>query len=302
MNDCISPRKPLLATVMSLVLPGFGQLYNGEPNKAIWLFLSFALISVPGVAFIALYLPAAAMLPALVLGLLLALGIWLYGAIDAWRGARCAQAYTPRAWQVSGMYLLVLVLCSVFALPLLIGYVRHHQVSAFRIPSSSMEPSVLKGDFIFADKRYNCPECKRSVQRGDVAIFTYPNDRTLYYIKRIIGLPGDRVQIKGDEIWLNGKSLKVQEAKTAVGAIVTESIGIRQWQVNWAAPDRNQLGAELTVPPGHVFVLGDNRSATVDSRAFGTVPLQDVIGKARQIWFSFDGGRLRWDRLGAVVD
>ena len=60
--------------------------------------------------------------------------------------------------------------------------------------------------------RYGCPGCKQSVKRGDIAIFAYPNDRTVSYIKRVIGLPGDRVQVKGNEVWVNGKSLKVQQA------------------------------------------------------------------------------------------
>jgi signal peptidase I len=198
--------------------------------------------------------------------------------------------------------MLVLILCNVLALPLMMGYVRAHQVESFRLPSTSMEPSVLKGDFIFADKRYNCPGCKHAVKRGDIAIFTYPNDRTLYYIKRVIGLPGDRVQVRGNEIWVNGKSLKVRQDAIPNGLQVTESAGDGQWQVIWAAANENAHETNVTVPPGQVFVLGDNRSATTDSRIFGTVPLQDVIGKARQVWLSYNAAGVRWGRLGKVLD
>lgn len=301
MNKIPEPRKPLLALLMSLILPGFGQLYNGKLNKAIWLFIGFAFFSVPGVALIALHLPGPWMMPALLVSLGASLLLWLYGMTDAWRDARRAQDYIARSWQVSGTYALVLIACNAFALPLLIDYVREHQVESFRIPSSSMEPTILPGDILFADKRYNCPGCKQAIRRGDVAIFTYPNDRTLRYIKRIIGLPGDRVQIKGDAVSVNGVSLKARETATPNGVRVTEEAEGRQWETLWTKDQSTLPDASFTVPPGQVFVLGDRRDASKDSRNFGTVPLQDVIGRARQIWFSHGREGMRWERLGQLV-
>jgi signal peptidase I len=295
-----NPRKPAFALVMSLVLPGWGQLYNGEMNKAIWLFLAFAVLSAPALALIALYVPNGWMMPSLLLGLAATLAIWLYGMVDAWRSARRRQDYVAAPWQVSGAYALVFIVCNVLVLPLLIGYVRAHQVESFRIPSGSMLPGIEPGDFIFADKRYNCPGCKQGVRRGDIAIFVYPNDRTLNYIKRIIGLPGDRIQIKGSELRVNDKLLTLQQSPGADGTLVTEGDGDRHWHALWATNAAVQ--ADVTVPAGHVFVLGDNRSTSTDSRQFGTVPLQDVVGLARQIWFSYAGaGAVRWGRLGRVL-
>jgi signal peptidase I len=299
-------RKPLFALAMSLCLPGFGQLYNGQPNKAIWLFLGFALLSIPGVAVIALYLPSAWTIPALVLGLVLTLGVWLYGMVDAWRVARGLHNYTLQGWQLSGVYVLVFLLCDLLALPLLINFVRVQQVGSFYIPSRSMEPSVLQGDVLFADKRYNQPDSYTPVGRGDIAIFTYPNNRTQRYIKRVIALPGDRVRLTGHGVWVNDKPLTVAETTTAQGVEVTEAIDGHQWRVQWAASQAaspsTQPELSLTVPPGQAFVLGDNRSASVDTRQFGTVPLQDIVGKARQIWYSAHGGRVRWSRFGLVLD
>ena len=320
----LRPRQPWLAALASLVLPGFGQLYNGDLNRAIWLFLSFALLCIPAVALVALYLPARLMLPCLLLGLVLALAVWGYAVWDAWRGAR-SLANTSRpaqAWQLSGVYALVFVLCDLLALPLLTLYVRQHQVEPFRIPSSSMEPSVRAGDMIWADKRYNCPGCQQGVHRGDIAIFAYPNDRSVRYIKRVIGLPGDQIQLKDGEVWVNGQSLQASGSQAAGGG-VRESIGGRRWQVQWQAdtvqpldgdtptaktPPLNRAEAapatalQLTVPDGQVFVLGDNRLRSVDSRRFGTVPMQDILGKARQVWFSSDAQGVRWDRLGLVLE
>jgi signal peptidase I len=292
------PRRPFLALAMSLVLPGFGQLYNGEVNKAIWLFLGFAFVSAPGVALVALYLPDGWMMPALLLSLAAALSTWLYGMVDAWRQARLNREYQAERWQVSGTYMLVLLMCNALALPLLIDYVRSHQVESFRIPSASMEPTVLRGDILFADKRYNCGGCRQGIQRGDIAIFTYPNDRTVKYIKRIIALPGDRVQIKGRDIRVNGNPLSPQSGAATSVAETIETEGDRRWSVLWGPSVEPPPEADLIVPPGQVFVLGDNRGASTDSRKFGTVPMQDVVGKARQIWFSSGPEGIRWQRLG----
>jgi signal peptidase I len=296
-------RRPAFALLMSLVLPGFGQLYNGQFNKAIWLFLCFGLLVTPGVAGIALLLPSAAMMPALLACTLTVLGLWLYAATDAWRTAQGLTHYRLAAWQASGVYALAFLLCDGLALPLLTSYIRDHQVASYRIPSHSMEPGILQGDILFADRRYNCPGCTSAVARGDVAIFTYPNDRTQNYIKRVIGLPGDRVRIHGRAVWVNDVPLTASERPDGTGVLVREQSGNRQWTVRWDAAATPAPDQELSVPPGQALVLGDNRSRSKDTREFGTVPLQDITGKARQVWLSLEPGQgVRWGRLGAVIE
>jgi signal peptidase I len=277
------------ALAMSLLLPGFGQLYNGEINKAIWLYLAFLLLTGPGVAAIALYLPGGLMMPVLVLGVLSSLTLWVWGAVNGWRAARTRVDYVPAAWQVSGTYALVLLVCGMVVPPLMMHSIRTHGLQSFDIASASMEPTLWRHDLIFADKRYNCPGCK-SVQRGDIAIFTYPNDRTQIYVKRIIGLPGDVITIAGRGVSVNGRSLETEAG--------TEGIDGRTWQVIWG--DRPTAEMSATVPAGAVFVLGDNRSNSADSRQFGPVPLDDVAGNVRQIWGSFGDDGIRWERLGMV--
>ena len=262
---------------------------------------------------VALYLPAGWMAPALALGLLVTLAVWLFGIWDAWHRARRQWAYVLRPWQLSGVYALLFVVCDLLALPLLTQYVREHQVEAFRIPSHSMEPGVMQGDLLFADKRYNCPGCRQGVHRGDIAIFAYPNDRSVRYIKRVIALPGDLVQYRAQQILVNGVPLQAPQQNRS-DATVTEQIEGRSWQVRWS-PDTTPASpastpplnraltpavTELTlrVPDGQVFVLGDARSNSIDSRTFGTVPLQDILGRARQVWFSVDRGQVRWERIG----
>ncbi len=279
-----SPRRPWLAALMSLVLPGFGQLYNGDVHRAIWLFLVFALLCIPGVALAALYLPDVLTVPVLALGFLAALGVWIYAVWNAWRVAKLSSAFKLQPWQLSGVYLLVLVVCGLVVLPLLTVYVRAHQVEPFKIPSNSMAPTLLPGDFLFADKRYNCPQCKHAVRRDDVAIFVYPNDRTMYFVKRIVALPGDRVELKNQQIFVNGSALP-QRPLSASNSLPADAL-------------EPALAQDFVVAPGSVFVLGDNHANSKDSRQFGTVPLQDVVGHVRQIWFSWGDDGVRWSRLG----
>ena len=302
MSTLVRARKPWIALAMSLVLPGFGQLYNGAPNRAIWLFLGYCALMILGVALVALYLPSGLMMAGLLAVLCLTLTLWVYGMFDAWRTARRQPDYMPRAWQTSGLYVLVFVFCVFIVEPLFASYIRDYQVESFRDPSASMEPTLMHGDFIFADKRYNCPNCKGEVQRGDIVIFTSPNRRTVYYVKRIIGLPGEHVQIKGYEILINGRSLKTSGTQTSDRRAITEGDSHRQWHVVWSSQEPQLRDVDMTVPAGQVFVLGDNRSGSEDSRTFGTVPLSDVVGRVRQVWLSYADDVSRWARMGKVVE
>lgn len=292
-RDNVSVRRvPLIAALMSAALPGFGQLYNGQLNRAIWFFLAFCVLAIPLVTVIALFLPATLTAGVLACGLLLALGVWIWGIIDAWRVARRTQGYLLKPWQTTGLYTLVFLLCVGLVLPTMIHYVRNHQVQAFKTPSSSMMPTVQPGDFIFANKSYNCPDCRKSIRHGDVAIFVYPNNRNWYYIKRIIGMPGDTVSIESGNVSVNGQLLGEIAGNAPTK---TEKYKGREWIVN-AGESISDL--TVVVEPGHVFVLGDNRAASKDSRDFGQVPLADVVGRARQIWFSRNEDGVQWGRVG----
>lgn len=303
MQYTIKPRHPLFASLMSAILPGFGQLYNGDINKAAWIFLGFAFFTIPAIALLVMYLPDTWTVSALLFSLGSTLVVWLYGVVDAFRQAHRHTDYIPYPWQGVGSYLFIFVLCSLIALPSLTKYVRANFVESFRIPSHSMEPNLIPGDMLFADKRYNCPGCEYKVKRGDVAIFVYPDDRNRYYIKRIIGLPGDHIETKGKQVFINGQLISGQAKVHASFAVVKEHYEDKHWVVIWKG-GKKVPKVNLTVPHGQVFVLGDNRNESNDSRYFDTVPLRDVVGKARQIWFSFnrESGGIVWERSGKMVE
>lgn len=291
------PRKRWLAAFLSTILPGFGQLYNGDVNRAIWIFIAFALLAVPAIAVIALYLPVFLTTAFVALTVIVALGVWIYAITNAWVTASRSSSFTLRPWQTSSLYAAVFLICSVVLLPFTTQYVRQHKLQPFRIPSASMLPTLVPGDMLFADMRYNCPSCAVNVKHGDIAIFVYPNNRNLYYVKRIIGLPGDLIEYKNGLYSVNGETLSSQPDSRELQTRI-ESFGEASWQVQAIIDEQTESTFTETVPAGHVFVLGDNRNRSRDSRTFGAVPLTDVKGRARQIWFSYGEDGIRWHRLG----
>ena len=278
MSNIAAPRRPWLAALLSLALPGFGQFYVGDANRALGIFLAFALLSIPVVIIVSLYLPIELTAVSVALATLASIGVWGYAVLDAWRQARRCDPLVLAAWQTRTVYTSVFLLATFVLLPAVIGYVRQHLVQPFYIPNSSMSPTLLSGDMLFADMSYNCPTCFKAVKRGDVAIFVYPDNRTQYYIKRIVALPGDTIAIDAGDMIINGRP----SPDTFSG-------------------DPSVNMDDHKVAPGHVFVLGDNRTASRDSRHFDDVPLSDVVGRPRQIWFSYGEDGVRWDRIGQAV-
>jgi signal peptidase I len=178
--------------------------------------------------------------------------------------------------------------------------VRTFVVQAFKIPSRSMVPTLLVGDHILVNKfiyGVKVPFLRNTIipvtnpQRGDIVVFIYPNDRSKDFIKRVIGVSGDKIEIKNKIIFINGKQY-------------SDAYGIYSDNVIYpgSMQPRDNFGP-VTVPVKSLFVMGDNRDESADSRFWGFVDLKDVEGKAFIIYFSlnYEEKNLRWQRLGSVL-
>ena len=214
-----------------------------------------------------------------------------------------------------------------FPVILVVFLLRSFLVEPFRIPSGSMLPNLLIGDFILVNKyayglRLPVANLKvvdiGSPRRGDVMVFRFPGDPSLNYIKRVIGLPGDHIVYRDKKLYVNGV---LMEQTYLDDYIYTEgrdhtkpaTIHARRLQENLEGKelailvneDSDHDPRDITVPAGQYFVMGDNRDRSNDSRYWGTVPEQNVVGKAFLIWFSWDfsnGGGVIWKRIGDTIE
>ena len=146
-------------------------------------------------------------------------------------------------------------------------------------------------------------------QRGDVVVFRYPKDPSVDYIKRVVGLPGDRIGYVQKQVYVNGQPVEQQfkDSYTGVGAglsmsgaeLRTERLGDVSHDI-LIVPNQSSIEGEVQVPAGHYFVMGDNRDNSNDSRFWGFVPEENLVGKAFMIWMSWDSanGGIGWSRIG----
>jgi signal peptidase I len=302
-------RRPILAMTLSLMLPGLGQVYNGEVYKGALLFALLALLPASS-AWLAVEVGGRWLFILVILGVALAIAVYLVSVIDAHRVARTrGDGYVLRPYNQAYAYLALFLAGYFFVLTPAVQHTKDAWLELFKIPTSSMLPTLWPGDRLFADKHVNRPGAPR-IWRGAVAIFTYPNDRTLTYVKRVIGLPGDLVEIRGTAIVVNGRSIQA-EPVTDLGsarrnALLADHVAFREigdrasYLTLWNKSAAHGESA-LEVPPGHVFVMGDNRDATQDSRHFGVVPLTDIVGIARQILIAADHEGVEWRRTGEII-
>lgn len=310
-------RRALLAKAGALAIPGLGHVYLGDFVRGGLVLLAVSL-TVPCAAWLGLSAPPRYLLAITALGVAAAVAIYVWSATDAFRRAKRLPIGVAPTWGGPGVWVLYAVVGYVFVLAPSANYVRDNLLETFVVPTGSMTPTILPGDRILGDKRVGRRGGPK-LWRGAVAVFIYPNDRTSLFIKRVIGLPGDRVDVDGHTLRVNGQDVSegTGEGITTTAAPRGQRLAHERgdqgvYDVLWsAAPSDAAPGATATPPPaassfvvpdGRVFVLGDNRTASLDSRSFGTVPLADIQAVARQIWFSAhpsDG--VRWARIGHLL-
>lgn len=194
---------------------------------------------------------------------------------------------------------------SLLAITIIVLFAITFVVQAFRVPSESMEHTLMAGDFLLADKVHFADGGRwwnrilpyESIHRGDIIVFRYPVDPSTYFVKRVIGVPGDHVRLENKTVYLNGQPLRESYAihqrndqdpyrddfprmENLPGSVD------EHWQINvW----RYLQGRELVVPAGSYFVMGDNRDRSLDSRYWGFVPRGNIMGRPLIIYLSVRG-------------
>lgn len=211
---------------------------------------------------------------------------------------------------------------SFFPVLLIVFLLRSFLYEPFRIPSGSLEPTLLTGDFILVNKfdyGVRLPVVHKKIfgqgelKRGDIVVFRWPPNPSIDFIKRVVGLPGDHISYINKELYVNGQKIQQEFLQTTPA----QNEGGKEWQA--AEKQEDLLGVkhhifidptrpsrdfkDIVVPEGMYFMLGDNRDWSEDSRYWGFVPDKNVVGKAVMVWMSWDGTKtnVRWNRLGKLI-
>jgi signal peptidase I len=295
-------RRPFYALLLTFGATGLGHIYCGRLEKGLVLFfISFLFASVT--VFSVKNVSSTFTLNLLLASIFITFLVFLYALIDSWLLAkRMGDRFRIKRYNKWYIYLLFILVS--FSHPINREMViRDHFLQAFKTPAGSMLPSILINDHILLNKHIYL---RQTPQRGDIVIFIYPNDRSKDFIKRIVALPGDSVEIKDNVLYVNDIALNyveidlqdLSEIKGQVnGQVLRETNGEVSYKIMLIdAPPRNY--PRTIVPNGHCFVLGDNRNNSLDSRHFGPVPLADVKGRVDYIYLPAES----WSRFGRYRD
>lgn len=265
------------AALFSILTPsGLAQVYNGQPRKALLFFIAYwstvGAVMFTGVATSVIGLAAMGLAGFVLL---------VVSYIDALKNSgRDLQLKWYNRWYFYLLYYAVVLV--------VVGHVKF-AVEAFKMSAGSMQPTILPGEKFIVDKRVSA---RQSLHRGDIILFIYPVDSRKTYIKRLIGLPGDHIRTEGTDLYLNGQKLVhlliKQEKDLSVFDEGFESDG---YCVQYM-PSHTYADQEYVVPDGQLFVMGDNRDNSADSREWGFVPMSDVQGKAQFTYWSPDHRRI----------
>lgn len=225
------------------------------------------------------------------------------------------QQYLARVGDKAAEPALVEYARSFFPVLFVVFVLRSFIVEPFQIPSSSMVPTLQIGDYILVNKftyGLRLPVTRTKVvdlgepERGDVMVFFPPHMNETYYIKRVIGIPGDKVSYRDKRLYVNGEALSREEIAVAPGPDGRYRLGLEgldeaefMMQVN---DGRRPVNFSVTVKPGHYFMMGDNRDNSSDSRIWGQVPEKDIVGKAFAVWMHWDSflSVPSFDRVGYI--
>ncbi len=204
---------------------------------------------------------------------------------------------------------------SFFPVLLFVLIIRSFIFEPFRIPSGSMMPTLLQGDYIFVKKysyglRWPVIEKKfletGTPMRGDVVVFRLPSDPSVNYIKRVVGLPGDTIVYQDHQLSINGEPMPISKHSEMrledSGLVFIEDLDGRKHEIRISRPGSRATERTYTVSEGHYFMMGDNRDNSQDSRFIGEIPETHLVGEAVRIWMHMDGIEWPdWGRIGTKI-
>ena len=304
----ISVRFPWVALALSFLSSGVGHSYSGRIVKGLVLYSARFLLPLLCISAAFAYPSNGVFLGLILLPAAATVVVFLYSPIDAYIIAkRAGPDYTLKEYNRTLVYGLLIAMQLTYFVALTWG-VREYVYEAFYIPVRSMSPNFLAGDRILVNKR---PLRDDFPERGDVIVFrTPPSEVGRTWIKRVIGVAGDRIVIKGREIEVNGKKLERERVPTdssaqirrqVEGDVHYEVFGGRRYRVLFADESFDASAEDeinVTVPDRSVFVLGDNRDRSKDSRQIGSIHVGDVLGYVDYLYFPAE----TWTRFGVYRD
>jgi len=302
-------RKPLFALALSFLLTGMGQVYNGKPRKGI-LFFAASLV-LPILLFqLSVVGPDQTLIALLALSFAAELGLFIWAALDAWKQAkRLGKNYRLRIYNKLLVYILLAVGLNLLVFGRIVDWRKLEYLAVpYRNATEAMAPTILPGDLVLADKRIDHSTENLGLRRGELVVFKLPRNKKLHVVKRIIGLPGDEIELRGMELYVNGIKRVSQETPSPEGGadenagkdIVTVlEMGDPGGYTVFYSKGTAREDFKIFVPDGRCYVLGDNRDNSADSRHWGSIALDDIVARARIVYFSRDpAGGVRWDRIG----
>jgi len=302
-------RWPWLAVTLSVIMAGLGHIYCGRFVKGLILtFLTY--IFVPVLFGTLSVSHSSVRIAVIIISFSVSTVIWLFAIIDSWYTAkRTAENYALKDYNRWYVYVL-LVLMGTGGSTQIAFNVRATLLEAFRVPSASNYPTIELNDRLLANKlAYKNSDPKR----GDLIVFLNPENRRMNYIKRVVAIAGDTVEIKDGQLYINDEKLQRQVLAQSTldnirvevagepleGNAFYETNGNAKYKIFLAGPPHNQASsdfAKITVPEHHCFVLGDNRNLSRDSRHFGPIPLATVKGRADYLYWPAKD----WSRFGRI--
>ena len=280
------PRKLWIAGVFTFLTIGLGHVYSGKAQKGIILYLGQYLGLLTCMMFLFIY-PS---LVVLVLSALLGFAYFIYFLIDSIQiSKKSRESYQLKKYNRWYFYLGILLLSSFIIHPIISNSIKKHIIQAYKIPAGSLKPTLLVGDQILARTGF---AVRSGIKKGDMVIFPYPQDPSKDFIKRVVAVGGETIEIKRKKVFINGELISEPYIIHLDNRIIP---------LNFSPRDNMPA---TKVPDDSLFVMGDNRDNSHDSRFLGFVKKDSVTGKASVIYWSWDRNdfKIRWNRIGKAIN